>query len=792
MAENGLRLLLSGAFQRAWRGEKFATLLLLFSLLTAAVAGVTGVLTGPDWGVLWQSLLLGLLLGWGLAILRTRAWKSILLILLAGLLFSYLTAGGLGATLGAVISEILRLPRHTQLSHFSIQVDASWLRQAAAEVLPALLVVTGRAASWLQALWSGQPAFDPVAAGIVWSLLVGWVAGWAGWMVEAGRNALLAVLPAIVLNLATLSYGRAPSITLHLTLGAALALVAVVQYDRREQEWNAGGVAYPPRKDRQVGSAALGLAAGIVVVAALLSSITFQRISHWVNDLGRPSSPPESGLAKSLGVRQASAVPDSFTPQRSPGLPRDLLIGSGPELSSELVMSVGVKNQAQLSRAGQIPTLYWRDFTYDLYTGHGWSTSGTQQVLNPPDQTILPANQPEHELIQQVVRPANGGDLNVYAAGDLVSLDSPARLAWRDANDLFGAQLTSSGAYQVSSLVAVPDETSLRTAGQNYPQWVIQRYLTLPEELPGRVKELAIQLTATEPTPYERARAIERYLRSFPYSLDVPRPPSNQDLVDFFLTDLRKGYCDYYASAMVVLARAAGIPARLAVGYATGTYNLNSHLFLVTQAEAHSWAEVYFPGIGWVPFEPTAAQPAIDRSKEPTPLPSPLPPAVTGSHGLNLPSRWSRLVGYTGLALLIAAGMVWAGVDEWHLQRLEAQPAAREIYRRMRRYGRLLGVTAGPGTTPFEFADTLNGRLAALAAPDGGPARGKTSPGTQSLARQVVRLAYRSMAGDQQAARQLVDEWKAVRWQYRAAWVKVVTSGLVQNTRKRLAGLIGN
>jgi transglutaminase-like putative cysteine protease len=119
-------------------------------------------------------------------------------------------------------------------------------------------------------------------------------------------------------------------------------------------------------------------------------------------------------------------------------------------------------------------------------------------------------------------------------------------------------------------------------------------------------------LTSAEPTPYDRARAIEQYLRTFPYSLDVPHPPPDQDLVDYFLNDLRKGYCDYYASAMVVLARAAGIPARLAIGYANGTYDLNSRRFLVTEADAHSWVEVFFPNIGWVAFEPTAGRPALE------------------------------------------------------------------------------------------------------------------------------------------------------------------------------------
>jgi transglutaminase-like putative cysteine protease len=81
------------------------------------------------------------------------------------------------------------------------------------------------------------------------------------------------------------------------------------------------------------------------------------------------------------------------------------------------------------------------------------------------------------------------------------------------------------------------------------------------------VLALARDLTATEPTPFDRARAIEAYLRTYPYTLDLPSPKLDRDVVDYFLFDLRQGYCDYYATSMVVLARAAGLPARLAVGY---------------------------------------------------------------------------------------------------------------------------------------------------------------------------------------------------------------------------------
>ena len=144
------------------------------------------------------------------------------------------------------------------------------------------------------------------------------------------------------------------------------------------------------------------------------------------------------------------------------------------------------------------------------------------------------------------------------------------------------------------------------------------KFLTLPDSVPERVLTLARELTANALTPYDRAQAIETYLRtSYPYTLDVPAPPPGRDVADFFLFELEKGYCDYYATAMVVLARAAGLPARFVSGYASGTYDSSNAQYIVTEANAHSWVEIFFTDIGWVEFEPTAGLPAIDRQNEP-------------------------------------------------------------------------------------------------------------------------------------------------------------------------------
>jgi hypothetical protein len=120
----------------------------------------------------------------------------------------------------------------------------------------------------------------------------------------------------------------------------------------------------------------------------------------------------------------------------------------------------------------------------------------------------------------------------------------------------------------------------------------IRNRYPLCHSIPPRVMMLAREITAAATTPYDRARAIESYLRAFPYTLDLPAPPPQRDVADYFLFDLQKGYCDYYATAMVVMARAADLPARLGTGYAEGRYDINTARYTITEADAHSWVEV--------------------------------------------------------------------------------------------------------------------------------------------------------------------------------------------------------
>lgn len=154
----------------------------------------------------------------------------------------------------------------------------------------------------------------------------------------------------------------------------------------------------------------------------------------------------------------------------------------------------------------------------------------------------------------------------------------------------------------------LPSGNSSNSPGENTRSNynIALRYLVLPDKLPQRITNLALYITSDAETYYDKVVAVEDYLGSnFIYTLEPPEIPEGSDFVDHFLFEGRSGYCTYFASAMTVLLRCAGIPARYVEGYAMPEEASSKNTYIVTNKEAHAWTEVYFEGIGWIPFEPT-------------------------------------------------------------------------------------------------------------------------------------------------------------------------------------------
>lgn len=250
---------------------------------------------------------------------------------------------------------------------------------------------------------------------------------------------------------------------------------------------------------------------------------------------------------------------------------------------------------------------YWRGEAKEVYTGRGWESrqEDAQQSVVSTDEPVLPAPLLQWtgraRVVAQAVRFADDAPPAVrrlvFYGGTLADL----RVA-KDGDRIAGYTATAVlGEVEVAALRRAP----LKTEG-------MAPYLQLPASLPQRVRDVARELTAPYANPYDKVMAIVRHLRSGTYRYetdDVPVPGPGQDFVDHFLFEIRRGYCDHFSTALVVLARAAGIPARWVKGFAPPREQREDgeSEVVVRNRHAHSWAEVYFEGVGWVPFEPTPA-----------------------------------------------------------------------------------------------------------------------------------------------------------------------------------------
>jgi len=258
-------------------------------------------------------------------------------------------------------------------------------------------------------------------------------------------------------------------------------------------------------------------------------------------------------------------------------------------------------------------TVYWHAGSFDRYTGGGWVRSGRPNrydgALDPPAAGTTTVEQTFRAESTVGVMPAAWKPVSVTEGpSEGVRVTSAGGLAP-------AAPFDAGDSYTVVSEVPAVDAERLDEAGTDYPARVRERYLQLPGSTPERVGRRAREIAGGAVTPHEAARAVGRWLQANrDYSLDVERPSG--DVADAFVFGMDRGYCVHFATAMTVVLRSLGIPARFATGYTPGERVAEDRV-VVRGLDAHAWTEVYFPGIGWIPFDPTPAEPrrAAERSR---------------------------------------------------------------------------------------------------------------------------------------------------------------------------------
>lgn len=268
------------------------------------------------------------------------------------------------------------------------------------------------------------------------------------------------------------------------------------------------------------------------------------------------------------------------------------------------------------------PRYYWRMRTYDTYINGGWSHSPGVTEETIVAMTDIATPNVENRLVHEFIFINKAEAQNVFVTGpqpvwlseDIQAIYTRLPDGSLDIDRLRAEpNLLREDAYAARSALTAPTIAELRLAGTSYPDWVTARYLQLPVDLPESIRDLALLLTDEIGTPYDKARAVTTYLRSeITYSNSIPPAPRGRDALEWFLFEWKQGYCNYAATAQVILLRAAGVPARMVVGFAEGDKDERGN-FVVLQRDAHAWPEVYFPDIGWVEFEPTGNQSRLVR-----------------------------------------------------------------------------------------------------------------------------------------------------------------------------------
>jgi protein-glutamine gamma-glutamyltransferase len=314
----------------------------------------------------------------------------------------------------------------------------------------------------------------------------------------------------------------------------------------------------------------------------------------------------------------------NLQPSLMTGFSDDVELGQIGEIKKNATVVMRVKTGQPVG----YPLLRWRGIALSTFDGKRWTTqnhhaqallpdpTGWIYVGDPEQRRDAPAIGLNYEIFLQpiatdtVFAPSNAVSVQGTFGGENLGAGWMSRRSYlfRDAGGSLYNPFRNYSPVRYSGFSRLPaiDVTRLRNAPDHYSVEMQAQYLQLPQ-LDPRIAALAKSVTAQARTPYDKARAIENHLRSrYSYTLNLSGKPGDDPLAHF-LFETRAGHCEYFASAMTVMMRTLGIPSREVNGFLPGEYNDLGGDYIVRASDAHSWVEVYFPGEGWVTFDPTPA-----------------------------------------------------------------------------------------------------------------------------------------------------------------------------------------
>jgi transglutaminase-like putative cysteine protease len=588
-------------------------------------------------GVLWSALIVFLLTYAIASSTATAGWVSgvqviplvavgaaVLVAVLAVLPIPWPAGLGLGMVLGPIVALTAAGP----MLHAAHPLDPALVGPAGFS----LKIVS----IWWGRLTDGEAANDPSFYLFLISWLM-WVTGaWLSWCVLRWRKPMLGLIPGAaafattLLNIPANQNGYTLSIlvlTLALLLwtnytgSIASATRAHVKLtgDARWDFWESGLVAM----------------AALIVLGIMLPPLsTVDRtvdaesnlFSNWAQLQQRLNSHP--GV---VGTGPGGAGTTGFSP--------DVPLG-GPLTRTRDPVFTYTKDTKLGDYAN---TIYFRGVDVTSTVGGEWRYAATPGLRRSIAKNQVPSYAENYQALAyagiaiKMIRPPIGNADIVFYPGQLYRVDRPTVatqvvLPLSQIGDLYSVDRLSSvspptgiGSYLVTVEYSSATDAELKAAGANYPDW-LRQFSTLPasgyrtSDVMSYIHDLAVKIVtdAGATNPYDEATAIQNYLRDpqhFTYTLNgAPQAPVGIDRLYYFLHDSHKGYCEFFASAMGDMLRSLGIPTQLVNGFGPGSFDSTTNSFVVRGEDAHTWVESYFPGYGWIPFEPT---PDISGGYEP-------------------------------------------------------------------------------------------------------------------------------------------------------------------------------
>ncbi len=398
-----------------------------------------------------------------------------------------------------------------------------------------------------------------------------------------------------------------------------IALLLIVRSDinRRSGVWYSRRARVPAETSFLVNRTGVFLAMALILVAWIVpASSKYDDLAEFWDAITNPLDATRVRIGDVFGDLRGpiSVIPEYYA--------EVLNLDAGTEVDDLPVLQADPERFPQ--NAGRF---YWRSRVYDHYENGNWSSTAADAVpFDPAEGDIQFQNIfIGRERIEVELKPVRDAIILLFLPSQPLWVNRGAQIDARlregvivDLASMITNETIMLGeTYRAVASVATPTGIELRNAGTDYPDWVTAYYLQFPDTITDRMIELTKRITQGRDTPYDQAVAITTWLReNITYNRQTQAPPLGVEPLDWFLFDYHTGFCNYYASAEVIMLRSLGIPARLAAGYARGTYDVGLGTYIVSAIDSHAWPEVFFPGIGWVEFEPTTSQDALNRPRQ--------------------------------------------------------------------------------------------------------------------------------------------------------------------------------